>query len=553
MDMSFDTDLKKMLLRQLLRFFPYYLVAIACLYLTHHIQSFLPFYAKELAELVSREGFDFPMEKFFWIALGIFLFRTSSRLFFFYPARVMEKDMRVNLLEKLENTSPLRYKDHSPGQLLQIIFTDTEQMRAMVGFALLQVGNILIAMIVLVPKIFNFHPQLLWALTPMMICLAIFIFFVTRSRKYFRKVQDTQGDLQNIIMETYSGKKTVKNYHAEMSFIDLFKNKSREELSYFYKAGRITSVSVPLIPLGVGLSLLWGGHVIHSFHLGESSLILFSAFIFLFLEPLTFLSWIGVVFSQSLASWERIKKLTDLLGSKNDKEKSLEILNQDFGKSEHMEMKVHFWSRDILLPCPKKQWTVLIGATGCGKSEVLLQLAHILQEKKEQISYVGQTPYLYNDTIKNNIFLGRTPSKEQIKQAWYWLKVMGLDFLEAKEKQLFDREVGENGKKLSGGQAKRLCLIRSVMAEVPIMLWDDPFSSVDFTFEKDIINGLKKDNEIKRKTLIICSHRLSTVKNCDKVIYLQKEKGIVEIGEPGSLLLARSRSKTYEYFKKQMV
>ena len=555
MDMNFDSGLKKLIFKQFIRFFPYYLIALACLYLTHHIQSFLPFYAKELADLVDMDGQGFPIERFFWVALGIFLFRTSSRLLFFYPARVMEKDMRVNLLERLESTSPLRYKEYTPGQLLQIIFTDTEQMRTLVGFAFLQVGNVLIAMIVLFPKIFNFHPQLLLAISPMMGCLVIFIFLVAKSRKHYRKVQEAQGDLQNIIIETYIGKKTVKNYHAETAFIDLFKKKSLEELLYFYKAGKITSVSVPLIPLGVGLSLLWGSHVIYNSQLGASSLILFSAFIFLFLEPLTFLSWIGIVFSQSIVSWERIKKITNLLKKKNEEEELLENLNKEYQctkVSEEIKINVRFWRGDISIPFRKKQWTVLIGKTGCGKSNILLQMAHILREKEEQISYVGQAPYLYNDTVKNNIFLGRPKSDEKLNQAWHWIKIMGLDFLAKSKEQLLDMEVGENGKRLSGGQAKRLCLVRSLMAQVPMILWDDPFSSVDLIFEKDIIRNLKQDNEMQMKTLIISSHRLSTVKKCDQVIYLEQEKGILEMGKPKELLLD-ANSKTYEYFKKQMV
>ncbi|MCY4523609.1 MAG: ABC transporter ATP-binding protein, partial [Halobacteriovoraceae bacterium] len=482
-----DLKLRNLLLRQFSRFSSYYLLAGGCLFLTHYIQSFLPFYARELALLVEKEGWSFPVEKFFWVALGIFLFRTSSRLFFFYPARLMERDMRVDLLEKLESASPMRYGDYSPGQLLQIIFTDTEQMRALVGFACLQVGNIVIAMLVLMPKLFNFHPQLLWGVTPMMLCLFVFIFFVTKTKKHYRKVQDAQGDLQNIIMEAYAGKKTIKNYHAEMSFIDLFKKKSWEELIYFYRAGKITSLSVPLIPLGVGLSLLWGGYIIHDYQLGESTFILFSAFVFLFLEPLTFLSWIGIVFTQSLASWDRIKKLNLLLNEKSSLEQSLEVINQNIKWNGDMSIKVEFWKKRISIPCERNKWTVIVGKTGCGKSSVLLQLAHVFCERKTRISYVGQTPYLYNDTVKNNIFLGRSATKNEMDEAYYWFKVMGLDYMNMGRDYTFSMLVGENGKKLSGGQAKRLCLIRSLMAEARILLWDDPFSSVDLVFEKDII------------------------------------------------------------------
>ena len=218
---------------------------------------------------------------------------------------------------------------------------------------------------------------------------------------------------------------------------------------------------------------------------------------------------------------------------------------------EQMTFKVNFWNQWMNLEFKRGEWTVLIGKTGCGKSEVLKQLAEVIKNQGEKISYVAQSPYLYNDTISANIFLGKEITEELEERAFNLLKIMGLDYLADNREELMKLEVGENGKRLSGGQAKRLCLIRSLIAESSILLWDDPFSSVDLILEKQIVEDLRKSGLIQHKTIILTSHRLTTVRLSHHVVFLEKENGIIEEGQIANLL--SNKSKTYEYFSDQMV
>ncbi|MFZ8934857.1 MAG: ABC transporter transmembrane domain-containing protein, partial [Bacteriovoracaceae bacterium] len=172
--MELQKGLRGLLKDQFKRFFLYYLAAAAALYFTHYMGSFQPFYAKELAEIIEKGTESIDTSIFFYLALGILVFRTSSRLLFFYPARVLERDMRVNILKRLEETNPYRYKKYSEGQLFQVLYTDTEQIRALVGFALLQMGNVFIALIVLVPKLIEFNQELTLALIPMVVGSLLF-------------------------------------------------------------------------------------------------------------------------------------------------------------------------------------------------------------------------------------------------------------------------------------------------------------------------------------------------------------------------------------------
>jgi ATP-binding cassette subfamily B protein len=548
--MLLDKGLWPLLLQQFRKFLPWYLAALASLFLTHYLGSVIPFYAKELADLVSVGTEKIETSKYFLLALGIIIFRSLSRILFFYPARVVEKNMRIDILGRIENVNPLRYENYPPGQLFQVLYTDIEQIRALLGFACLQLGNIIMAVLVLVPRIYTYNSTLLWAIAPMVICGLIFSIVVAKTRHYYRRSSDLQGEVQNYIMETYAGKKTIKNYHSESSFIDIFKVKSFKELTYAFKAGIAVSFSVPLIPLGVGLSFLLGAYIIQAQSLGVTSLVLFSGFVFLFLEPLHFMAWIGVVFSSSLGSWSRIKELIHDLGKKSKREIQLEKLNSSLDKNSP-EFKVEFWGDVLDLPVERKKWSVIIGKTGSGKSEIMLQLACILKEKGIDVSLIFQNPYIYDDTLESNIFLGRDFTPSEKDQAFELLKLFALDFLSHNKDELFKMKVGEHGKHLSGGQAKRLCLIRSIMSQAEFLLWDDPFSSVDVILEKEIIEKLKKIEAIKDKTLILSSHRISTVKQCDKLIFIGAHQGILEVGEPATLLKGNSQS--YEYFEKQMV
>lgn len=533
---------------QLCEFKLYYLIGAIALYLTHRIQSELPFMAKELADLVAKNSNELKPSLFFLCALGILVFRTSSRILFFYPARLLQKFLRSELLIKLESNTPKRFRHLNSGQLFQYLSSDIEQIRALIGFVGLQGANFFIALFVLIPKMIQFNSHLLLALTPMLGAFIIFTFVVTKNRKYFKLTQDMQGEVQNLIIESYVGKKTIKNFHAEESFSKLFSELSLKELYYFYRSSLGISISLPLIGLGVGLSLLWGAMIIKDQNLGATTLILFSGFIFLFMEPMGYLSWIGVVVSRSHASWGRLKDLDHTLMTPVESEKELIDLNTHFF---NFDYKLPFWNQVIQLKFKDLGWNVLVAKTGHGKSELLIKIAEISKQRGIGISYVAQDPYIFNDTIERNIFLGKKETPDEIKEAQNVLSILGLDYLESNMDQLLKLEVGENGKRLSGGQAKRLCLVRSLMSEAPLLIWDDPFSSVDLLLEKDIILKLKKSSVMKGKTIILTTHRLSTVRNSDNLVFLDKDIGIIEEGLVDQIL--KEQSKTYEYFQKQMV
>ncbi|MDA9189361.1 ABC transporter ATP-binding protein/permease [bacterium] len=526
----------------------FYLGAFACLYATHYVQSNLPFMAKEVADKIAVDISAINLWDFFYTALGIIFFRTFSRLLFFYPARIIQKKLRVEMVEIMERTFPERYKDFPDGQLFQIISGDMEQIRALLGFAYMQIGNVVIALIVLLPKLSKFNSSLIYGLIPMGVAFFIFSFSTVFTKSFYKKNQEASGDLQNYLIESYKGKKSIKNYQAEFNFLNLFKKYSFTELTYFYKGGMIISWAMPLIALGIGLSFVWGAFIIHSQGMDANSLVLYSGFIFLFMEPLGYVSWIGIVFSRSFASWERIKTLVKSCTTKTPKEDKLEKLNE---KSSDGEFKVPLWDSVIDLNITDEKKLSIVGETGSGKTEFLKNFAQICLMKDYKVSYVAQNPYLYNDSILNNIFLGREFSDREKEQAKELLVLFELNILSFDLDDLLRVQVGENGKELSGGQVKRLCLIRSIFAPARIIIWDDPFSSVDLILEREIFKKLDKHYALKDKSIVFSTHRLSTFKYSENFIFIEKEKGELLSGDVVNNL--EKRNQVYEFFEKQMV
>ena len=544
-----DGTLFGMILLQIKEFFPYYFLALFCLFFTHLIQSELPFIAKDVADSITLAK-DYPnVWMLFLMAIGIIFFRTFSRLLFFFPARVMERDTRTYLMSRVEGAPPFRYKNFNPGQIFQCIFTDVEQIRAMVGFALLQIGNVVIGCLVLLPRIASFNSRLLVAFIPMAVSTILFTIIVGRTKKFQKRALDQQGEVQNMIMETYKGKDTIKNFHAESSFTQLFSKSSFKELVNFYYAGVGVSFSIPIVPLGVGISLLWGAYIIGAENLGASSLILFSGFTFLFLEPLAFISWIGIVYISSLASWMRIKDLVNALKEESEEEKTLVKENNQLNhQGLELSLNLMLWEKIISLNLTKGKSLVIAGATGDGKTELIKQISYLLKEKLGDVGYVSQNPYLYDDTFEKNLFLEnqRTPALDE--KAKELIKIFFLDEIEKNFNSLLKFPLGENGKRLSGGQVKRLCLVRSLLSDSKVLVWDDPFSSVDLILEKKIIDELKNLGYFEDKLIIMSSHRVSTVRLSDYYLLIDKN-GIVEQGN--TLLLSDKSSKIAQFFEKQ--
>ena len=504
----------------------FYLGAFTCLYVLQVFQAELPERIRKLTILMgSGDLKDASVWIFVGLAIGILIFRTFSRLLFFYPARVQQKTLRIELLDLLEKVPPDRYHGKSQGQLFQVLFDDINNLRAFIGFGLLQIGNLIIAAWVLIPKL-NQTDGYLWpAFIPLFSSVLLFSVITMINQKIFKRMMDKKGEVQQYIIEAYEAKQTIKNFHREESFIKGFVSVSGQELALFFRSSIGFAFGGPYVKLGLGASLLWGGYLIKTKGGGPSDLVFFSGFLYLFLEPVMFLSWVAVVVSQGFAAWKRVKELYFLLEKPSQGELEMEGTEVYLGPEE-LRLDLQFWKKNLRLKIPVHKWTVFIGETGSGKSHILTRIATTLILKGHKVSMVQQEPYLFNDTIGGNIFLGREVTPAEEKAAKDLLLLFQLDALADTLDEVLGLEVGENGKRLSGGQLKRVALIRSLLSGSDLIIWDDPFSSVDIILERRIIRLIKADPKCKAFTFIISSHRLTTVRLSEEVIYVDREVGI---------------------------
>jgi ATP-binding cassette subfamily B protein len=515
----------------------YYIGAIASLYFLHYFQSEIPGLTKELADLAGEDKLgEFNLYYLLILAISILVFRTLSRLLFFYPARVQQKYLRIELLGKLESAYPQNYKKYSEGEVFNLLYNDLNRLRGFVGFALLQVGNIIIAAIVFIPKLNEFNSDMLFAFIPVILSMIIFMISMYFIFPINKIIMEKNGEVQNFVIESYEAKQTIKNFSKENSIIESFRQLCKSELKYFFKSDAYITLPFNLIKVGFAASLIMAALFVYENDMKSSDLIFFSGFLFLVLEPLMALSWIGIVFSQGYASWSRLKTL-------------LKDLKTPLDKNEISALKL--WDNDIQVDLKDTSWTILIGETGVGKSYLLEKIATKLHYENKKYSFIQQEPFMYNDTLASNIFLGLDRTQKRIELANRYLKMFGLDVLEDSLEKVLELEIGENGKKISGGQAKRVALIRSLVSDADILIWDDPFSSVDLILEDQILNELKVDLKANNKTLLMSSHRLSTVRNSDYIYLLDKEQTVLEQGNVEELL--NNNSKVDEYFRKQLV
>lgn len=527
----------------------FYLGAFLCLALLQYLQVQIPERIRTLTELMGQGRLSEISEWIFvGLAFGILIFRTLSRLLFFYPARVQQKLLRMEMLEKLESVPNSRYASYSQGQVFQILFDDINNLRAFIGFGLLQICNLIIAAWVLIPKL-NETDAYLWpAFTPLFSSVFLFTVMTFINQKLFKKMADKKGEVQQYIIEAYEAKQTIKNFHQEKNFITGFVKLSAEELRLFFRSSIGFAISGPYVKLGLGASLLWASLLIKQNGGTTSDLVFFSGFLYLFLEPVMFMSWVAVVMSQGFAAWRRVKDLHNLIDKPSEEEKELtHIPIVDVEKT--LTMPVEFWKRPVKLEIDKGRWNVLFGETGSGKTYLLSKLAVSLILRGDKVSMVQQEPYLFNDTIQENIFLGPVLDEAARERAKYFLKMFQLDSLDENTDKILALEVGENGKRLSGGQMKRIALIRSLMSDAKILIWDDPFSSVDIILERRIMEALKNSPECAGKTFVISSHRLTTVRLSNKGIYISRDNGIESEGPVADVL---KENKVVHFFKEQL-
>ncbi|RAR75743.1 ABC transporter ATP-binding protein [Flavobacterium aciduliphilum] len=378
------------------------------------------------------------------------------------------------------------------------------------------------------------------------------------------RIQYEGGFLISIVEESLSGLKVVKSYNAEKNFKTKFNDSVMRLLKLSNSIGRKNNLASPFsefMGIIVIATLLWfGGNMVLVEHLPNGKPV-FEAAQFLaymglaynILTPAKSISKANYAVKSGLAAAQRVFEVLEVENTISDKPNA--IIKESFDKNISLEQITFKYEKENVLTnfsldVPKGKTVALVGQSGSGKSTIasLLTRFYDVQEGNIKIDgidikdmtmnslrgligLVTQDSILFNDTIKNNILIGKEgATDDEIIEA---LKVANAYEFVKDLPQGINTNIGDAGNKLSGGQKQRLNIARAVLKNPPIMILDEATSALDTESEKFVQVAL--ENMMQNRTSIVIAHRLSTIQKADKIVVMQKGK-IVEQGTHEELL-----------------
>lgn len=481
--------------------------------------------------------------------------------FFMVPIRNgVVRDIRNVLYNKSVNLPLLYYSEEKKGNVIARMTNDVQEIEWAIMSSLEMIFRDPIKIILYLGTLVLISWQLTIFVFILLPVVGLIVGQIGKSlRKTSRAGQNKMGLLLSQIEEMLGGLRIIKAFNAEEHVRARFEKTNNEYTRLMNKINRKRFLASPLsefLATVAMVAIMWyGGNLVLG---GESSmpsqvligyLIIFSQII----SPAKNLSssWYNV--KKGMASVDRINELIYAKNNIHEKEDALPIntfSNQikfndvSFAYSETPVLK------DINITITKGSTIALVGQSGSGKSTLVdliprfydLEVGGIyldnqniknykLKELRNLIGYVNQNPILFNDSFYNNIAFGsKNISKEEVVEA---AKVANAHEFIIETPDGYESNIGDGGSKLSGGQRQRISIARAVLKNPPILILDEATSALDTESEKLVQEAL--ENLMKNRTSIVIAHRLSTVKNADK-IYVLHEGSIVEEGKHDDLL-----------------
>ena len=491
------------------------------------------------------------------VSAGIFTFLTRQTII--NVSRYIEFDLKNEIFNQYQYLSISFYKKNKTGDLINRISEDVSRVRMYFGPAIMYSLNTVVLIIITLIYMYRQSPELtFFTVTPLPI-LSITIYKLSSVINIrSKKVQESLSKLSSFTQEIFTGIQLIKSYAVESKISKEFNRISNESKQKQVSLVKMQALFLPLMILLIGFSNLLVIYVGGKQYLeGEISNIGIIAEFIIYVNMLTWpvasIGWITSIVQQAAASQKRINEFL--------KQKS-EIINIENGNF-HLRGNINFRDVDFIYPKSKinslkninfnlhsGKSLGLIGKTGSGKSTLIKLLTRTfnatngeimfdninskdfnLQFLRNQIGVVPQDSFLFSDTILNNIRFGNENAKlSEIKKV---CKIAEIHQEIINFKDNYNTLLGERGLNLSGGQKQRLCIARALIKKPKILVLDDCLSALDNKTEIKIVKNLKEF--LQKTTLIISSHKISSVKNLNQIIVLNEGK-IIQSGQHQKLV-----------------
>jgi ATP-binding cassette subfamily B protein len=496
---------------------------------------------------------------------GVFLY--AQRWVLIGISREIEFDLRNDLFKKLETQDTGFYERYRTGDIMARMTNDLNAVRMLLGPALMYTANTIFLSVFALFFMLRISPYLtLVALAPMPLASILIQYLGRRIHERFERIQASFSDISAQAQENYSGVRLIRAFAREESQIGLFERLNRQYIGRALRLVQLMGMLWPTLEFILGISmvitLLAGGHLVLAGRINVGQFVAFSTYMIMLIWPIIAVGWVINIFQRGTASVKRIDEILKsepsisdhsvVLGFGREMETELrgEIefrhLNFSYGDSPDATPVL----RNISLHIPAGSSLAIVGPTGCGKS-TLANLIPRLYEAPEgallidgrpvreyplavlrrNIGMVPQETFLFSETIRENLAFGAPHADaEDLLEAAEAAHIR-LEFEEFP--QGFETMVGERGVTLSGGQKQRAAIARALLRRPAILILDDALASVDTYTEERILGGLR--NYTANTTTILISHRVSTVRNADRIAVLDKGR-IVELGGHEELL-----------------
>ena len=471
------------------------------------------------------------------------------------------------------------YQGTRTGELMSRATNDLNAVRMMVGPSVMYSASTILTFIVAIILMMSIDARLtLIALVPLPLVSFSVRYFGKEIHRRFEGIQEQLAHLSAVVQESLSGVRVVRAYRQEQHELERFRGANIEYLRRNRGLITLQGFFFPSMTLLLGfgsLLVLWqGSRAVVGGRITLGEFVAFNAYLVMLSWPMIAFGWVTNILQRGMASWKRMLEVLDVEPDINDKGVT------EAGRSLVIEGGIDF--RDVVFRYPGSERIVLdhvslsieagqtvafVGATGSGKSTLISLLPRLhepprgsvfidgvdvldipLEKLRGAIGFVPQEPFLFSDTVGENIGFGvphETDVTARIRDA---AATARLDVDVESFPKGFETVVGERGITLSGGQKQRTALARAVLIDPAILILDDALSAVDTYTEEEILSRLR--GVMRSRTSLIVAHRVSTVRQADMIVVLEAGR-IVEQGRHDDLV---QRGGLYaELFRKQQL
>ena len=503
---------------------------------------------------------------------GFFLFLTRQTLI--VASRKVEYDLRNDVLHALFSLPSVFYAKYTEGEVYVRATEDINKVREYFGPVIMySINTITRAGFVIAMMYIVSRDLMVWALLPLPL-LSLFAYWITGYiHKHSIIIQEQYSKLADQAKETFTSIRLVKAYNKGESEQRKFDALNEEYKEKKLRLDLIESLFHPGLNFLIGISLIiviWkGGQMVIAEELSIGNIAEFLIYVAYLIWPVAALGYTTNRFQKSIASWQRIKVLFEAY---HDLEQD-KGLDTDDVKGNIEFRDVQFTYPDATVPTLEhlnlniKAGTkvAIVGRTGSGKSTLMQLLPRLFEPTKGEIfldgiplknyskrslrdslGFVPQDHFLFSDTIEENIGFGIKGATTQDVE-WAAEKAQVLDNILDFDKK-FQTILGEKGITLSGGQKQRTAIARALIKKPKVLILDDSLSAVDTKTEDAILKSLRNDES--KVTVIIISHRISTIKDADYIYYIEDGK-VKEAGTHEELLSQKGSYKSM--YDKQLI